>query len=140
MATRLLRKATNAEQVAKMEINTILFLSIFNVSHLGEWLWLDNTAVNFVNWNVGEPSPQQNEHCVEMYANSGYWNNNYCSSYKGYICKKPKSKCYIYNFVWCFEYSCVLVDGFYTQWTSAGCFVLLQMPKEVHLHTNRKKG
>uniref|UniRef100_A0A8B9SG96 C-type lectin domain-containing protein n=1 Tax=Anas platyrhynchos TaxID=8839 RepID=A0A8B9SG96_ANAPL len=79
-------------EVAKMEINTILFLSIFNVSHLGEWLWLDNTAVNFVNWNVGEPSPQQNEHCVEMYANSGYWNNNYCSSYKGYICKKPKSK------------------------------------------------
>uniref|UniRef100_A0A8C4UK20 Mannose receptor C-type 1 n=1 Tax=Falco tinnunculus TaxID=100819 RepID=A0A8C4UK20_FALTI len=58
----------------------------------GEWLWLDNTAVNFVNWNVGEPSPQQNEHCVEMYANSGYWNNIYCSSYKGYVCKKPKSK------------------------------------------------
>ncbi|XP_064018398.1 macrophage mannose receptor 1 isoform X3 [Pogoniulus pusillus] len=56
----------------------------------GEWLWLDNTAVNFVNWNVGEPSPQQNEHCVEMYASSGYWNNNYCSSYKGYVCKKPK--------------------------------------------------
>uniref|UniRef100_A0A8B9EC39 Macrophage mannose receptor 1 n=1 Tax=Anser cygnoides TaxID=8845 RepID=A0A8B9EC39_ANSCY len=69
----------------------------------GEWLWLDNTAVNFVNWNVGEPSPQQNEHCVEMYANSGYWNNNYCSSYKGYICKKPKSKCYIYKFSHLFE-------------------------------------
>ncbi|KAM9024791.1 macrophage mannose receptor 1-like isoform 1-T1 [Ara ararauna] len=57
----------------------------------GEWLWLDNTAVNFVNWNAGEPSPQQNEHCVEMYANSGYWNNFYCSSYRGYICKKPKT-------------------------------------------------
>uniref|UniRef100_A0A8C8RHJ4 Macrophage mannose receptor 1 n=1 Tax=Pelusios castaneus TaxID=367368 RepID=A0A8C8RHJ4_9SAUR len=56
----------------------------------GEWLWLDNTAVDFVNWNVGEPSSQQNEHCVEMYANSGYWNNIYCSSYKGYVCKKPK--------------------------------------------------
>lgn len=71
--------------------------SIF--SHLGEWLWLDNTAVNFVNWNTGEPSPQQNEHCVEMYANSGYWNNIYCTSYKGYVCKKPKSKCYIYIFL-----------------------------------------
>ncbi|OXB84688.1 UNVERIFIED_CONTAM: hypothetical protein H355_001165 [Colinus virginianus] len=57
----------------------------------GEWLWLDNTAVNFVNWNTGEPSPQQNEHCVEMYANSGYWNNIYCSSYKGYVCKKLKT-------------------------------------------------
>ncbi|CAM4522259.1 unnamed protein product [Caretta caretta] len=57
----------------------------------GQWLWLDNTAVDFVNWNVGEPSSQQNEHCVEMYANSGYWNNIYCSSYKGYVCKKPKT-------------------------------------------------
>ncbi|XP_006119560.2 macrophage mannose receptor 1-like isoform X1 [Pelodiscus sinensis] len=56
----------------------------------GQWLWLDNSAVDFVNWNVGEPSSQQNEHCVEMYANSGYWNNIYCSSYKGYVCKKPK--------------------------------------------------
>ncbi|XP_014457049.1 macrophage mannose receptor 1 isoform X1 [Alligator mississippiensis] len=56
----------------------------------GQWLWLDNTAVDFVNWNVGEPSSQQNEHCVEMYANSGLWNNIYCSSYKGYICKRSK--------------------------------------------------
>ncbi|XP_050795449.1 macrophage mannose receptor 1-like [Gopherus flavomarginatus] len=56
----------------------------------GQWLWLDSTAVDFVNWNVGEPSSQQNEHCVEMYANSGHWNNIYCSSYKGYVCKKPK--------------------------------------------------
>lgn len=92
---------------------------------LGEWLWLDNTAVNFVNWNVGEPSPQQNEHCVEMYANSGYWNNIYCSSYKGYVCKKPKSKCCFYEFVLCMEYApcvLVLVDGSYTQCTLTGCF------------------
>lgn len=65
---------------------------LFCFFQLGQWLWLDSTAVNFVNWNVGEPSPQQNENCVEMYADSGYWNNFYCSSYKGYICKKPKSK------------------------------------------------
>lgn len=89
----------------------------------GQWLWLDNTAVNFVNWNVGEPSPQQNEHCVEMYANSGYWNNFYCSSYKGYICKKPKSKCCIYELVLYMEYVLcvlVLVGGHYTQCILAG--------------------
>ncbi|XP_054245985.1 macrophage mannose receptor 1-like [Indicator indicator] len=56
----------------------------------GQWLWLDNTVVDFVNWNVGEPSSLQNEHCVEMYADSGYWNNNYCSSFKSFVCKKPK--------------------------------------------------
>ncbi|XP_009079448.1 PREDICTED: macrophage mannose receptor 1-like, partial [Acanthisitta chloris] len=57
----------------------------------GQWLWLDNTAVNFVNWNAGEPTPQQNEHCVEMFASSGHWNNINCGLYKGYVCKKPKT-------------------------------------------------
>lgn len=91
---------------------------------LGLWLWLDGSAVNFVNWNVGEPSSQQNEHCVEMYADSGYWNNFYCSSYKGYICKKPKSKCCIYELVLCMDYTLcklVLVDVCYTQCISAAC-------------------
>ncbi|XP_042329971.1 macrophage mannose receptor 1-like [Sceloporus undulatus] len=56
----------------------------------GNWLWLDNTVMDFVNWNIGEPSPQTSEECVEMYSSSGMWNNAYCSSYAGYICKKPK--------------------------------------------------
>lgn len=56
----------------------------------GKWLWLDNSVVDFVNWNTGEPSPQPNEDCMEMYSSSGTWNNGYCSSYLGYICKKPK--------------------------------------------------
>uniref|UniRef100_A0A8D0GM94 Macrophage mannose receptor 1 n=1 Tax=Sphenodon punctatus TaxID=8508 RepID=A0A8D0GM94_SPHPU len=56
----------------------------------GEWLWLDNTAVDFVSWNPGEPSSQTNENCVEMYSSSGNWNNIYCNSYKGYVCKKAK--------------------------------------------------
>ncbi|KAM3929565.1 macrophage mannose receptor 1-like [Leptodactylus fuscus] len=55
-----------------------------------KWLWLDNTPMEFVNWNAGEPSDQSEEHCVEMYSTKGTWNNIYCSSYKGYICKKPK--------------------------------------------------
>uniref|UniRef100_A0A8C5R2H0 Macrophage mannose receptor 1 n=1 Tax=Leptobrachium leishanense TaxID=445787 RepID=A0A8C5R2H0_9ANUR len=54
------------------------------------WLWLDNTAVDFVNWNKGEPSPQESEECVEMFAREGVWNNLYCSAYRGYICKRPK--------------------------------------------------
>lgn len=102
--------------------NEYSLVYLYSMFQLGEWLWLDNTAVNFVNWNVGEPSPQQNEHCVEMYANSGYWNNIYCSSYKGYVCKKPKSKCYIYEFV---LRVLVLVDVCYTQCILAGCFEVL---------------
>ncbi|XP_040290431.1 macrophage mannose receptor 1-like [Bufo bufo] len=55
-----------------------------------KWLWLDNTPIDFVNWNTGEPSEHSDEDCVEMYATKGSWNNIYCSSYKGYICKRLK--------------------------------------------------
>lgn len=103
MASKFLTKAINREHVKVSVWELILsFFSVFNIFFkLGQWLWLDGTAVNFVNWNVGEPSSQQNEHCVEMYADSGYWNNFYCTTYKGYICKKAKSKCYIYELVLC---------------------------------------
>uniref|UniRef100_A0A4W3H3C0 Mannose receptor C-type 1 n=1 Tax=Callorhinchus milii TaxID=7868 RepID=A0A4W3H3C0_CALMI len=56
----------------------------------GEWLWLDNSVVDFVNWNRGEPSNHKNEVCVEIYSNTGYWNNIPCTMFKGYICKRPK--------------------------------------------------
>lgn len=55
-----------------------------------KWLWLDNAPVDFVNWNIGEPSDHNDEHCVEMYSSHGTWNNLYCSSYRGYICKIQK--------------------------------------------------
>ncbi|XP_041040880.1 macrophage mannose receptor 1 [Carcharodon carcharias] len=55
-----------------------------------EWLWIDNTVVDFVNWNKGEPSSQKNENCVEMYSDSNYWNNAPCATYKPFICKMPK--------------------------------------------------
>uniref|UniRef100_A0A8C3TIF9 C-type lectin domain-containing protein n=1 Tax=Chelydra serpentina TaxID=8475 RepID=A0A8C3TIF9_CHESE len=55
-----------------------------------QWLWLDNTIVDFVNWNVKMST--ESEHCVEISAESGYWNNILCSSEKGFVCKKPKSK------------------------------------------------
>ncbi|XP_044863743.1 macrophage mannose receptor 1-like isoform X1 [Mauremys mutica] len=57
----------------------------------GQWLWRDNTAVDFVNWNEEEPSSYGNEKCVEMYASSGYWNDAQCSYKRGYICKKSES-------------------------------------------------
>ncbi|XP_067418418.1 macrophage mannose receptor 1-like [Emydura macquarii macquarii] len=53
-----------------------------------QWLWLDNSIVDFVNWNVKMPT--EREHCVEISAPSGYWNNILCSSEKGFVCKKTK--------------------------------------------------
>lgn len=55
----------------------------------GKWLWINNNPVSFVNWNTGDPSGERND-CVALSASSGFWNNIHCSSYKGYICKRPK--------------------------------------------------
>ncbi|XP_067863183.1 macrophage mannose receptor 1 [Heptranchias perlo] len=56
----------------------------------GDWLWIDNNVVDFVNWNKGEPSAHKNEDCVEMFSESSYWNNAPCKMFKFYICKMPK--------------------------------------------------
>nr|XP_009671984.1 PREDICTED: macrophage mannose receptor 1-like [Struthio camelus australis] len=55
-----------------------------------QWLWLDNAAMDFVNWAEKESSVEHR--CVEMTAPSGYWDNTECSSEKGFICKKTKVK------------------------------------------------
>uniref|UniRef100_A0A803SY45 Mannose receptor C-type 1 n=1 Tax=Anolis carolinensis TaxID=28377 RepID=A0A803SY45_ANOCA len=81
-----------AENIEALETKTRTFWTGMYKNLNGNWLWLDNTVVDFVNWNTGEPSPQINEECVEMYTTSGNWNNAYCSGYAGYICKKPKGK------------------------------------------------
>ncbi|XP_008490918.2 macrophage mannose receptor 1-like [Calypte anna] len=57
----------------------------------GQWSWTDKHAMDFVNWQTGEPSKNMNKVCGEMCALSGYWNANVCSFKKGYICKKQKT-------------------------------------------------
>ncbi|KAM3680014.1 macrophage mannose receptor 1-like isoform 1-T1 [Ammospiza maritima maritima] len=54
----------------------------------GQWLWLDNTVLDFVNWEEKEVDGEHK--CVEITAPSGYWDKSDCSTEKGFICKKPK--------------------------------------------------
>ncbi|XP_058675071.1 macrophage mannose receptor 1-like isoform X2 [Ammospiza caudacuta] len=56
----------------------------------GQWLWLDNTVLDFVNWEEKELDVEHK--CVEITAPSGYWDKSDCSAEKGFICKKPKGK------------------------------------------------
>ncbi|XP_074430634.1 macrophage mannose receptor 1-like isoform X5 [Larus michahellis] len=56
----------------------------------GQWEWTDKSAMDFVNWQMGEPSNRRYKECGEVCALSGFWNTNVCSFKKGYICKKPK--------------------------------------------------
>ncbi|NXX93061.1 MRC1 protein, partial [Centropus bengalensis] len=53
----------------------------------GQWEWTDKSAIDFVNWQIGEPSNNRHKKCGEVCASSGYWNTNVCSFKKGYICK-----------------------------------------------------
>uniref|UniRef100_A0A8C8BN78 Macrophage mannose receptor 1 n=1 Tax=Otus sunia TaxID=257818 RepID=A0A8C8BN78_9STRI len=77
---------TTSEETMALKANGItLFI-------LGEWLWTDRSAVDFVNWEKGEPTVIFDEHCVDMDVSSGTWRNYYCSADQNFICKIPKSK------------------------------------------------
>ncbi|XP_015279236.1 PREDICTED: macrophage mannose receptor 1-like [Gekko japonicus] len=65
----------------------------------GEWLWQDGTAVDFVNWDTGEPrngseaeyDPSLNRLCAAVSNDHGKWFVSKCQpDLSGYICKTPK--------------------------------------------------
>ncbi|KAJ8277624.1 hypothetical protein GJAV_G00077700 [Gymnothorax javanicus] len=58
-------------------------------NHKGQWLWIDEKAVDYTNWDIDEPSDNREE-CVEIFSDNGRWNNANCHRYKSYICKAEK--------------------------------------------------
>ncbi|XP_040922110.1 macrophage mannose receptor 1 [Toxotes jaculatrix] len=57
-------------------------------THDGEWMWIDNSVVDYTNWKAGMP---KSESCVDISSDSGQWSTNSCSRYRAYICKTPKT-------------------------------------------------
>ncbi|XP_070783907.1 macrophage mannose receptor 1 [Enoplosus armatus] len=53
----------------------------------GEWMWIDNSVVDYTNWKSGMP---KSETCVDINSDSGQWGTNSCSRFRSYICKMPK--------------------------------------------------
>lgn len=57
----------------------------------GTFTWVDNTPVQYTNWQPGEPNNANNEDCVVMLP-GGHWNDAQCTNaYTVFFCKKPKS-------------------------------------------------
>ena len=53
--------------------------------------WSDNTAVDFTNWNDGEPNNAMGaESCDSINPDTGKWNDEQCADKHSYICKKPR--------------------------------------------------
>lgn len=54
----------------------------------GDWRWIiDNSKIEYTKWNSGEPNNSGNEDCLQVYPNSGLWNDlNGTQSYP-FICE-----------------------------------------------------
>ncbi|KAM9839148.1 macrophage mannose receptor 1 [Aulostomus maculatus] len=56
-------------------------------SHSGEWMWIDNSVVDFTNWKA---KIQNGESCVDIDSETGQWGTTSCGRIRKYICKTPK--------------------------------------------------
>lgn len=74
------------------DLSVDLLVLMLTFATPGQLLWQDNSALDFVNWDDGEPSGDELAFCGELSAATGNWSILPCSSQKGFICKKPKSK------------------------------------------------
>lgn len=54
----------------------------------GEWMWIDNTVVDYTNWKPRMPNDAG--YCVEVQSSTGMWSTTNCNIYKPYICKTAK--------------------------------------------------
>ncbi|XP_073715681.1 macrophage mannose receptor 1 isoform X2 [Misgurnus anguillicaudatus] len=57
-------------------------------SHMGDWMWIDNTVVDYTNWKPRMPDDVKI--CVEVQSETGMWSTNNCDDQRGYICKTAK--------------------------------------------------
>ena len=74
---------------------TTSWIGLFTTQNAGtNYFWVDNSAVDFINWEDGEPNgngPYGYELCVQSYGHNGKWNDAACTDMMGYVCKIPKS-------------------------------------------------
>ncbi|XP_065117913.1 macrophage mannose receptor 1-like [Paramisgurnus dabryanus] len=57
-------------------------------SHKGDWMWIDNTVVDYTNW---KPEMRGDaEKCVEVQSDTGMWSTSSCGDRRGYICTTAK--------------------------------------------------
>ncbi|XP_072020401.1 macrophage mannose receptor 1-like [Amphiura filiformis] len=78
----------NARMKSATEVD--VWFGASDLSAEGGFEWSDGAPFRYLNWNAGEPNNvgDDGEHCVEMYLNTGKWNDNVCERALGYFCKQ----------------------------------------------------
>ena len=69
------------------------WIGLTRIPNTETFQWEDNTKLEkFKFWNTLEPNNSGNEeNCVELFTNSGKWNDITCSLKRPYICEKGES-------------------------------------------------
>ncbi|KAL4635258.1 macrophage mannose receptor 1-like [Arapaima gigas] len=78
------------ENIEMLRDNSRSFWIGLYKTHRGEWLWIDNAAVDYTNWLAGESSSSDNDNCVEVLSESSKWKKSDCDIPMSYICKTSK--------------------------------------------------
>eukprot|EP00063_Salmo_salar_P068174 XP_014043009.1 PREDICTED: macrophage mannose receptor 1-like [Salmo salar] len=58
-------------------------------THLGQWKWLDQTVLDYINWAEGQPQGSPYDYGY-IQSSDGTWSTASSWADKPYICKKPK--------------------------------------------------
>ncbi|KAM9242562.1 low affinity immunoglobulin epsilon Fc receptor [Dugong dugon] len=66
------------------------WISLQDLDIEGEFIWSDESAVDYSNWRPGEPNNQDpGENCVMMLGSSGQWNDAFCrSQLDSWVCEQ----------------------------------------------------
>ncbi|XP_067232917.1 C-type mannose receptor 2-like [Chanodichthys erythropterus] len=69
-----------------------VWIGLNDLGFSGLFSWSDHHEVTFTHWAPGEPNNHLgfDEDCVEMYHETGRWNDVTCTELNTYICKMPK--------------------------------------------------
>ncbi|XP_038845355.1 macrophage mannose receptor 1 [Salvelinus namaycush] len=122
-----------------------VWIGLNDVGFSGLFSWSDNHWVTFTYWAPGEPNNHQgfNEDCVEMFYQTGRWNDVPCTELNTYICKMPKDHYPLPSVMptmygctqgWdAYGYSCYWMEETARTWSDAKAFCEQQNSKLLHI-------
>ncbi|XP_024286595.1 macrophage mannose receptor 1 [Oncorhynchus tshawytscha] len=122
-----------------------VWIGLNDMGFSGLFSWSDNHWVTFTYWAPGEPNNHQgfNEDCVEMFYQTGRWNDVPCTELNTYICKMPKAHYLLPSVMptvygctqgWdAYGYSCYWMEETARTWSDAKAFCEQQNSKLLHI-------